>query len=611
MMKTTPAKPWLVMVMSAVTYLIGRRLLLPGIELRSHGSRSSWLLASLGEWWRPELSLLGLGVLWLVVVRLGLELVVGRARDDDRPKWSRLAFVAYLIATAVAASVICQQIVNADGDTLFLTEVSLQFTVMTIVSLVSGGVVIWALADWLTRAGVGHGALVLLAVEGLFSGVGFLWNLGRVSTGLLLGLVPALTVGVLMAVPLVVACLVMWRWPPRSWPVSWRGGMRLLSPLDYVMLPIAPVFVLWQLVPGDTHLYVLVSLAALTASWKVLCLPIVATALAVLLAVWWRRRADAGEPGHRAWQVAAISCVPIAVGLVTGGWVKSRDELEQEVQRELEQAASEPHSPFHGTGDHIVELGSEDGGPADVEILRQRLEAMGVSATPLESSPNRVVFRLGRADMVQDLMRSALARSLTLHDVRDDQRPVTARDGEADLGDGIRITKARPGGAGRALESEDLAALRSLLGSRPLPDGTMVAFEHEWRSTEGGWRLVFRPLLVEAEPSMSLDDVTDARVAYDERDGTPLVAITFGPRGTGELARLTTARVGKRLALARGDEVIMAPTIEEPVAEGHLRISMGFAASHATMLRQAREIVATVRSGVLVGRWRIVEIRPL
>ncbi len=600
--------PWFVVGITTLIYLIGRRLPIPGVELPNDAGRS-WILRSLSDHWYPDLSLFGLGILWLVVLQLGLELFVTREHHDDLPKWTRLSFVAYLAISAIAAYTTCNRYLAGGGDRIVLAEIPEEHTTMAFVTLFFGSVVIWVLASWLTRTGIGHGALVLLAVDGIVTGSRVLWYAAQAHNGLVRGLVPALIVGVFMVVPIMISSIVMRRRQPNAWPVFLKDRFPLLSSLDYVMLPFVPAFVIWQLVPGALFLQSIRSLDSVMASWKVVGLPVLTTVLAAWLATWWRRRTEPNGDGHGIWPVVAVICVPAAIVLVGGGWVNDNARLEREIQEAQAEAVRE--NPMRSNNDHMVVLSAEDGEPTDAEIIRRRLSGMRITAIPIEVSPNRIVLRLRRVAQVEELMRSVLARSFTLHLVPDDQRPVQPRATDADLDASIRITEASSRGSEPELESSDRAALRSLLETRDLPEGTTIGFTRTWRRRDDHWRLYFRPLLVEAEPSMSLDDAADSRISYDETTGSPVVNIELGPRGTSEFAQLTSASVGRRLALIRGDEVLMAPLIQERVSGGRIRVDMGFRAPHDTLRREAQDMVVTLRSGVLGGSWRLVEARQL
>ena len=71
-------------------------------------------------------------------------------------------------------------------------------------------------------------------------------------------------------------------------------------------------------------------------------------------------------------------------------------------------------------------------------------------------------------------------------------------------------------------------------------------------------------LYVASQAALTEADVKHARVSSGQR-GQPLIEVQFRPAGAKRFADLTTANVGKRVAILIDGRVISAPTIASPI----------------------------------------------
>ena len=69
--------------------------------------------------------------------------------------------------------------------------------------------------------------------------------------------------------------------------------------------------------------------------------------------------------------------------------------------------------------------------------------------------------------------------------------------------------------------------------------------------------------------------VLDATEDTDTANGlvVQVVTVHFDPEGTKALADATTARAGQKLAVVLNGQVLMAPTVEEPITSGQLVVN--------------------------------------
>ena len=68
----------------------------------------------------------------------------------------------------------------------------------------------------------------------------------------------------------------------------------------------------------------------------------------------------------------------------------------------------------------------------------------------------------------------------------------------------------------------------------------------------------------------------DARAMLRPDNNEPYVALTFNDEGAEIFEKVTTANVGRKLAIYLDDQLITAPTISGPIAGGNAEISGGY-----------------------------------
>ena len=69
-----------------------------------------------------------------------------------------------------------------------------------------------------------------------------------------------------------------------------------------------------------------------------------------------------------------------------------------------------------------------------------------------------------------------------------------------------------------------------------------------------------------------------------EFTGTPVIVLELSTEGAELLARVTTAHLNQQMDLAVCGEVLMSPTVREPITGGSLLLSGGFSMEEATTL---------------------------
>ena len=152
-------------------------------------------------------------------------------------------------------------------------------------------------------------------------------------------------------------------------------------------------------------------------------------------------------------------------------------------------------------------------------------------------------------------------------------------------------------------------AARAERGKAPLSDDEHVfGFEQRVDRDAGAaaspvWRAhrLLRRVLVGVETGeprrVHVGGAQVARAGVETAEyGDPYVSLDFDPQGARDFGALTTAGVGRFLAIQVGDEVKSLPRIEEPITGGRARITLG-RGSRVTSTAEAMALAAVLNAG--------------
>jgi preprotein translocase subunit SecD len=114
-----------------------------------------------------------------------------------------------------------------------------------------------------------------------------------------------------------------------------------------------------------------------------------------------------------------------------------------------------------------------------------------------------------------------------------------------------------------------------------------------------------QPYLVETPVLLTGDTITDARVRPGGQLEGPYVTVDLDQRGASIFAAITSANVGRRLAIILDNVVYSYPVIKEPIPGGHVQITGSFTYD------QAHELAIVLRSGALPAPVEIIEERTV
>lgn len=142
----------------------------------------------------------------------------------------------------------------------------------------------------------------------------------------------------------------------------------------------------------------------------------------------------------------------------------------------------------------------------------------------------------------------------------------------------------------------DLNATPEQLAAGRAPTGSQVLRHLE---TPDGRIAVQRRAVITGE------QISDARQAFDQQTGAPVVTIQFDSEGARRFARVTQENVNRPFAIILDDTVLSAPNINEPILGGSAQISGSFT------VESANELAVQLRSGRLPVELQVVEERSV
>ncbi|HVJ00288.1 MAG TPA: protein translocase subunit SecD [Sphingomonas sp.] len=108
-------------------------------------------------------------------------------------------------------------------------------------------------------------------------------------------------------------------------------------------------------------------------------------------------------------------------------------------------------------------------------------------------------------------------------------------------------------------------------------------------------------IAVKRSTIISGDQLIDARQAFEPQTNAPIVDITFDGEGGKRFAKVTQENTGKQFAMILDNQVISAPSINEPILGGKAMISGSFTVD------SANELAIALRSGKLPVALKVIE----
>jgi SecD/SecF fusion protein len=299
----------------------------------------------------------------------------------------------------------------------------------------------------------------------------------------------------------------------------------------------------------------------------------------------------------------------------------NRDSIMEERLKELRRDARQLLANDRGIGNIIttdadgitVELTDptqKADARAALETLQNNISStLGIGGTPElsfgEAPDGRLTVKLTPEGVVER-MSALVSQSMEVIRKRVDEvgttEPTIQRQGQD------RVLVQVPG-------FEDSSRLKDLISRTArltfhLVHPTMSAAQAESAGVPAGYFLVpsaegdYNELLNE-NVELGGESLTNAQPAFDQQTGQSVVSFSFDTRGAIVFGEVTSRNVGKRFAIVLDNQVITAPTIQQPITGGSGQISGSFTA------QTANDLAVLLRAGALPATLDVVEERTV
>ena len=245
-----------------------------------------------------------------------------------------------------------------------------------------------------------------------------------------------------------------------------------------------------------------------------------------------------------------------------------------------------------------------------VEILRRRLDALGIEVMGLHSSGAAVVLMVSEmpaaaADSMVELLTQFVQLEFRMVDDEADMFAATR--------DALRIFEERhPEFVGtveyhRPYQNETVKAtslpvltaylaLLEELGNVPVDHRLAVEEGRKWEPSGSDAKPEYVAYYLHEQTRLTGDDVARAHVGFDNFN-QPMVSLEFTETGKETFAKLTEANVGKRLAIMLDGRVVSAPVVREAITGGRAQVTLGVNSSPAALMAEAQRLATSLNSG--------------
>ncbi len=159
------------------------------------------------------------------------------------------------------------------------------------------------------------------------------------------------------------------------------------------------------------------------------------------------------------------------------------------------------------------------------------------------------------------------------------------------------------------LEGTDREALTAYVAGKA-PEGKQILL-HCVENETGKSCVRYTTFLVGKDVPLTGDSLTGAEAQQNPQDNSVQVSFQFDAQGARDLETLTGNNVNKRMAIVLDDNVVMAPNIQEKIAGGSGRITLGRRGAVAERLKEAQMLALALKSGALPAPVTTGEIRQV
>jgi len=131
-----------------------------------------------------------------------------------------------------------------------------------------------------------------------------------------------------------------------------------------------------------------------------------------------------------------------------------------------------------------------------------------------------------------------------------------------------------------------------------VPDGYQLIYEYE--KDAKGMSRPGTPFLVQAQPNLTGQDLSNARLSYSQ-GALPVVDLELNSEGAKKFADVTSANVNKRLAIVLDGIVQSAPVIKERIPSGRAQVSGRFTT------QEANDLALVLQAGALPAKIEVID----
>lgn len=370
-----------------------------------------------------------------------------------------------------------------------------------------------------------------------------------------------------------------------------------------VLLAVAAAF-LWLHFTGGSGLTRLYLAIALTVLAVLILLP----SLQVPLPDWWAN--DIPTPK-----------IQLGLDLQGGTHLLLQVKLDDAVKNQLRRAGDDLKLELgknklaikgitqDSSGALLVTLPSDDERSAFLDLVQRIFPDMVVSYVPGSGGPGPTYKMTYRPIELTQVRNQAMEQALETIRNRIDQLGVrettVAKEGQDEILvqlPGIQDPERAKELIGKTGVLEFKLIDDSHSVSDALRDGPPPGDEIVYGSASRGGRV---PYLVESPVLLTGDTITDARVRPGGQLEGPYVTVDLDQRGATIFGAVTSANVGRKLAIILDNVVYSDPVIKEPIPGGHVQITGNFTYD------EAHELAIVLRSGALPAPVEIIEERTV
>ena len=236
-----------------------------------------------------------------------------------------------------------------------------------------------------------------------------------------------------------------------------------------------------------------------------------------------------------------------------------------------------------------------------IETIRNRIDEFGVAEPSIsKQGEDRIMIQLpgmANAERAKELINTTAKLDFQIVSQEMGMDKLSELIATAEKAGGYNMTTLK--------YSEYIDKLNADLKAQ-LPAETVVFFEKNQNAQKIEIGAI--PYLLKTNTSLGGNDLDDAFVSYDGQSGVPVVSLKFNPAGSAKFGELTTASVGKQMAIVLDRIVKSAPNINEPIRGGQAQITLGQGTRDQAM-QEAQMISTSLRAGALPARLEQLEER--